>query len=71
MIYFKRNLPGWERAIRLLSGLLLVAIAVLLSTSPPLMWVGVAAGLSLVGTSFVGFCPMCAMVGRKPVADNQ
>jgi hypothetical protein len=71
MIYFKRNLPGWERAIRLVSGLLLVAIAVLLSTSPPLMWVGVAAGLSLAGTGFVGFCPMCAMVGRKPVADNQ
>ena len=50
MIYFKRNLPGWERAIRLVSGLLLVAIAVLLSTSPPLMWVGVAAGLCFAGT---------------------
>jgi len=71
MIYFKRNLPSWERAIRLLSGLVLAGLAVLFSTSPLMMWIGMAAGLSLVGTAIVGFCPMCAMVGRKPVADNR
>ena len=71
MIYFKRNLPSWERAIRLLSGLVLAGLAVLFSTSPLMMWTGMAAGFSLVGTAIVGFCPMCAMVGRKPVADNR
>ena len=71
MIYFKRNLPGWERAIRVLSGLVLAGLAVLFSTSPLMMWIGMAAGLCLVGTGFVGFCPMCAMMGRQPVADNR
>lgn len=71
MIYFKRNLPGWERAIRVLSGLVLAGLAVLFSTSPLMMWIEMAAGLCLVGTGFVGFCPMCAMMGRKPVADNR
>jgi hypothetical protein len=71
MVYFKHNLPGWERAIRFVSGLLLIGLAALLSTSPAMMWVGLAAGLSLMGTGFVGFCPMCAMVGRKRVTDNR
>ena len=71
MIYFKRNLPGWERAIRLLSGSVLAGLAVLFFSSPLTMWIGMAAGLCLVGTAFVGFCPMCAMVGRKPVADSR
>lgn len=70
MVYFKHNLPGWERAIRLVSGLFLIGLAALFSTSSSLMWIGVAAGLSMIFTGFAGFCPMCAMVGRKPVANN-
>ena len=35
--------------------------------SPIGMWIGIAAGLMFAVTGLVGFCPMCAMVGRKPV----
>ncbi|WGR73795.1 MULTISPECIES: DUF2892 domain-containing protein [unclassified Bradyrhizobium] len=66
MMYLKRNLPGWERAIR---GGMGVGLAVLSYTygATPWTWIGIAAGAMMIGTGFIGFCPMCAMVGRKSI----
>ena len=47
MMYFKTNLPGSERAIR-------IAMAAMLAS-----------------TGFIGFCPMCAMVGRKYIGTSK
>jgi len=30
-------------------------------------WIGLGTGLMLAVTGFVGFCPMCAMVGRRSI----
>ena len=64
MLYLK-NLPNWERVLRLIiasAGLLFVY----------LNWgssmLGVIAGLSatmLALTAVFGFCPMCALFGRR------
>ncbi len=65
--WYVKNVPTGERAVRVGVGLGGAAAAVLLVPGV-LGWalgVGVA-GLALTG--LVGYCPMCALVGRKPVA---
>lgn len=64
MLYVK-NVPAWERALRLAMGVMALAFAVMNWNSSGL---AVAAGIvaaMLAVTGLAGFCPMCAMVGRK------
>jgi len=67
MFYLKRNVPGFERAARVALGVAAAGLAVAYAQSPLGMWIGIAGGLTFAVTGLVGFCPMCAMVGRKPV----
>ncbi len=71
MMYFKTNLPGWERAIRIAMGVMLVGLAYLYAPTSLLTWVGTAMGVMLAGTGFIGFCPMCAMVGRSYIGTGK
>ncbi len=62
---YRKNLPMWERWTRVLLGVALIVYAVM--ATPPLI-VTVLALVSaavVVVTGFIGFCPACAMVGRK------
>jgi hypothetical protein len=64
-MFYTKNLPTWERALRVVAG---VAIAVvgLVSHQPPLIaGTLLATGIFTGMTGFFGFCPMCALVGRK------
>jgi hypothetical protein len=61
MLYVK-NVPSWERILRVLMGLLGLGYA----------WGGdglaVSVGLTgatLAVSGLVGFCPLCALAGRK------
>lgn len=64
---FTKNLPLWERGLRTGAGVLMVACGLLgpgLSGTP----VGVviaASGVVTLITGFVGYCPACAVAGRK------
>jgi hypothetical protein len=62
-LFFIKNVPGWERALRVISGGAVAAIAGL--QGGPLSVAGVATGVVFALTGFFGFCPMCAMIGRK------
>ena len=65
---FKKNLPVWERALRGIAGLLVIAYGLLgpgLEGSP-VGYVVAAAGVMTLLTGFVGYCPACAVAGRKP-----
>lgn len=66
MLYAK-NLPGWERALRIVVGLAALAFAAIgWSTAGFGLGVAVAlVGATLALTGLFGFCPMCAMLGRK------
>lgn len=64
MLYAK-NLPAWERWGRSLIGLGMVAFGVTAQWGTLAGWLLIAAGATTVLTGFIGFCPMCAMVGRK------
>lgn len=64
-MFYRKNLPGWERAIRVIAGLALIAWGLLQFPDAPLGYVIAAGGASAILTGFFGFCPMCAMVGRR------
>jgi hypothetical protein len=67
MFYLKRNVPVWERGLRVAAGFAIAALAFAFAPSPIRMWAGMAGGLMVALTGLVGYCPMCAMVGRKAV----
>jgi hypothetical protein len=63
MLYVK-NLPTWERTLRVAGGLALAGAA---WVWVPGIW-GTVLAASALGTAVsgvLGFCPACAMVGRK------
>lgn len=64
-MFYLKNVPTIERVIRVLAGIALSIGAFFLTGSA--LWVGaaVATGIFLVMTGFIGFCPMCALVGRR------
>jgi len=65
MFFIKRNLPTWERALRILAGAAIGAAVAGGLTTGAVTWLALATGTTLVLTAFVGFCPACAMVGRR------
>ncbi|MFZ3003123.1 MAG: DUF2892 domain-containing protein [Undibacterium umbellatum] len=65
MFHIKRNLPHWERALRIISGVALGWLAFSGQFQGTLNWIIIASAVTMVMTAFVGFCPACAMVGRK------
>ena len=67
MLYIKTNLPGWERALRVAMGVIIAVTAFQFAPSALLSWIGIGMGIMLTMTGFVGFCPMCAMVGRRSI----
>jgi hypothetical protein len=76
-MFYRKNLPGWERAMRAVGGAVMIAYGLFgmsgLLSMPGLPGMsGAMAGYLVAGTGvvailtgFFGFCPMCAMVGRK------
>ena len=62
-MFYPKNVPNVERVIRIVIGIVLVGIALSVH--------GLFGGLSIITagfvvvTGFVGWCPMCAFVGRK------
>jgi hypothetical protein len=70
MLYVK-NLPAWERWGRGLAGLGVAAFGVATQWGTFAGWALIGAGVVALLTASVGFCPMCAMVGRKPLTGGQ
>jgi len=70
-MFYRKNLPGWERVMRTVGGAVMIAYGLFGMPGLPGM-PGAMAGYLIAGTGvvailtgFFGFCPMCAMVGRK------
>jgi hypothetical protein len=70
-MFYRKNLPGWERAMRSVGGVVMIAYG-FFGMPELLSMPGTMAGYLIAGTGavailtgFFGFCPMCAMVGRK------
>ncbi|AZP11939.1 YgaP family membrane protein [Undibacterium parvum] len=68
MLYAK-NLPAWERLARIIASALAVAASFyFFSGNTALLLAASAVGFALTG--LVGFCPMCAMAGRRITKDQ-
>ena len=70
MFYLKHNVPGWERAVRLTLGIATAVAGYYLLPAGMLQWVSYLSGASLALTGIIGFCPACALVGRR-IAERQ
>jgi hypothetical protein len=69
-MFYVKNVPVWERILRVLMGFAGLGYAFM-------NWgvSGLAVGMGIMGavlamTGLMGFCPMCALVGRKLSKEN-
>ena len=62
---YQKNLPGWERAVRTLGGVGMIAWGLMAMSGTISGYLIAGAGAVAILTGFFGFCPMCAMVGRR------
>lgn len=63
-MFYTKNLPVWERAVRLLGAVGMASCAWHFRDGPGLYVFGVGAVVAAL-TSIVGFCPACVLAGRK------
>ncbi|WP_213288077.1 DUF2892 domain-containing protein [Bradyrhizobium sp. sGM-13] len=64
-MFYRKNLPGWERAMRTIGGVVMIAYGFLGMPGTMAGYLIAATGAVAIATGFFGFCPMCAMVGRR------
>jgi hypothetical protein len=67
-MFYAKNLPVFERVLRITVGLVLIILGMLYFQGiSGNLWGLICAGTGAgaVATGFLGFCPACAMVGRK------
>lgn len=64
MIY-QTNLPGWERGVRLFAGAAMIACGLIGPRGLPVGYLLACVGVVTAITGFVGFCPACALAGRR------
>lgn len=67
---YPKNVPNIERSLRIVIGFVLIVLALygaplIGDLSPVLAGLLIISAISLVVTGFIGWCPACAMVGRK------
>ena len=63
-MFYVKNLPMWERSLRIGGGIA-AAVYALLNIGGVLGWVIVACGVGAALTGILGFCPACALAGRR------
>ncbi len=63
-MWYAKNVPGVERALRVLLGIGMTVAGYLILGKPGAVALGLG-GIALVFTGFFGFCPACALVGRR------
>ena len=59
-----KNVPVWERVVRVLMGVMMIAGGLMVWRGSWLGYMAAAAGAMMIGTGMMGFCPMCAIGGR-------
>lgn len=69
-MFYRKNLFAWEQVVRLLIGMALIGASLVGWLSAPWHYVAMAVGAILVITGAVGYCPACALAGRKSLADK-
>ena len=63
-MFYVKNVPNRERVLRVFAGLAAIYLGLAVLGG---MWgvVVAASAAGIVGSGLFGFCPMCALVGRR------
>jgi len=64
-MFYVKNVPTRERVVRVIAGFAMVSCGLKWLGTAPLAYLFAGAGVITVLTGFFGFCPMCAMAGRR------
>ncbi len=67
-MFYRKNVFAWEQVVRIVAGIAMIGFGLF---SLPGNWVGYAIailGLYNLATGIVGYCPACAVLGRKPIS---
>lgn len=67
VMFYRKNVGSKEGIVRVVGGVLMASGSLALIGTTPLGWVLAGSGAGMVLTGLFGYCPACAMVGRKPV----
>ena len=65
---YRKNLPVWERVLRAGLAVALLIYALVFATSALLTTAAVVSAALIAVTGVVGYCPMCAIAGRRFLA---
>jgi hypothetical protein len=63
-MFYAKNVPGWERIVRIILGVVVAVLSIMFLKGI----IGILVAVSAIGIVFsglVGFCPACAMLGRR------
>jgi len=63
---YRKNVFAWEQVVRFIAGAAMIAGGLIYLPG----WLGyavAAGGIYTALTGIFGYCPACAMVGRKPI----
>lgn len=63
-MFYMKNVPIWEQLLRIGLGIVIAAYA-LMRLGGMLGWIIVAGAGGLLLTGVLGFCPACALAGRR------
>jgi hypothetical protein len=69
-MFYRKNVGTAERIGRALAGSLMITCAFTAFAQSPLKWVLLGSGIITVLTGLVGFCPACAMAGRRSIGER-
>jgi hypothetical protein len=64
-MFYQKNLPVWERILRVTAGILVIVATLLFPLAAWMRGVIIASALAFAFFGFIGFCPACALYGRK------
>jgi Protein of unknown function (DUF2892) len=65
IVFYRKNVPSRERLIRIAAGLAMIACGMLGLPGLAIGYLIACTGVVTLITGFVGYCPACAIAGRK------
>jgi hypothetical protein len=68
-MFYRKNLYTWEQRVRVVLGLALGTFGLIVSFAPLIKGAILFSAVISIITGFIGFCPACAMVGKKIKSD--
>jgi len=63
-MFYVKNVPSWERVVRVIIGLIAIVAGIQMVGGTWGLLLAVSAA-GIVASGLFGFCPACAMVGRR------